>query len=67
MLRAIPFFFGGFSLRSAARNFAASVLDWQSRDAERQHLASLDDRLLTDIGLTRADVLAEIRKPFWRL
>lgn len=33
---------------------------------EREHLASFDDRMLQDIGLSRADVEREYRKPFWR-
>lgn len=67
MLRSLPLYFGTFGLRSSLRNGIATLLAWQNRDQERQHLASLDDRLLDDIGLNRADVLAEIRKPFWRL
>jgi uncharacterized protein YjiS (DUF1127 family) len=30
-------------------------------------LATLDDRLLADAGLTRADQDRECNKPFWRL
>ncbi len=36
------------------------------RDAlgrQRRALAELDDRMLDDIGLTRADVAAELRRP----
>lgn len=39
---------------------------WHQRTRQRTALAELDDRLLKDIGLTRADVAREIRKPFWR-
>ncbi len=39
---------------------------WQRRIIERQHLQSLDHRMLSDRGLTRADVAAEVRKPFWQ-
>ena len=42
------------------------LLDWQQRAAERHALRQLDDRMLKDIGLTRADIEAEARKPFWR-
>ena len=40
------------------------------REAWRRHrsrtlLASLDDHMLKDIGLTRADAEREAQKPFW--
>lgn len=35
------------------------------RTRQRRHLLQLDDRLLKDIGLTRADVAREAAKPFW--
>ena len=41
------------------------VLGWQDRAAQRHHLAGLDDRMLADMGLNRADVQREIQKPFW--
>lgn len=37
-----------------------------ARHRQRRDLAELDDRLLDDIGLTRADAKAECRKPPWR-
>jgi uncharacterized protein YjiS (DUF1127 family) len=40
---------------------------WHARRRERTHLASLDDRMLHDIGLTRADVERELSKPVWRI
>lgn len=33
---------------------------------QRQALSRLDDHLLKDIGISRADVEQEITKPFWR-
>ena len=39
---------------------------WAERAAERRHLAQLDDHLLRDIGLNRADVEGVTSKPFWR-
>lgn len=38
----------------------------RSRTRERQALAQLDDRLLSDIGITRCDAQREVEKPFWR-
>lgn len=49
---------------------AAKALDtlfaWQRRLSDRVALQSLDDRMLRDIGLSRADVEFESSKPFWR-
>jgi len=46
-----------------------SVLDllstWFERARQRRHLHALDDRMLKDIGLTRADVEFEAQKHFW--
>ncbi|MCA1908221.1 MAG: DUF1127 domain-containing protein [Magnetospirillum sp.] len=36
------------------------------RVQQRRALARLDDRLLADIGRSRAEISAEIDKPFWR-
>ena len=48
----------------------AGLLDgiaaWAERRRQRFALAALDDNLLRDIGLSRADVESEIEKPFWR-
>ena len=42
------------------------LLLWQERAAQRRRLGELDDRMLRDIGLDRADITHEITKPFWR-
>lgn len=59
-----------FSLMSAFVGFfsrlALLLLDWQGRANERHFLAALDDRALADMGLSRADVMRETAKPFWR-
>lgn len=39
---------------------------WQERVRQRHELSLLDDHILQDIGLTREQVEAEARKPFWR-
>ena len=44
----------------------ASVWTWQNRYNARQHMAMLDDRLLDDVGLTRADIDQVAERPFWR-
>jgi uncharacterized protein YjiS (DUF1127 family) len=43
------------------------LLTWHERARQRRQLLTLNDHMLRDIGLTRADVLAESSKPFWRL
>lgn len=42
------------------------VLIWFERMRQRQALLTLDDFVLKDIGLTRADVTREHDKPFWQ-
>jgi uncharacterized protein YjiS (DUF1127 family) len=54
-------------LRLSLGGFVDQVLSWHERARERQTLASLDERQLRDVGLTRSDVTNEIQKPFWRL
>ncbi len=54
------------SLADLARQPFAALLAWQARVSERAHLRALDDRLLKDMGLSRADVAREAAKPFWR-
>jgi uncharacterized protein YjiS (DUF1127 family) len=56
--------------RKAQGGLVARVVDlmltWSDRMRQRRHLAELDDRLLQDIGISRADIEAEISRPFWR-
>lgn len=42
------------------------LLTWRERSRQRSELASHGDAILKDLGLSRADVEAECRKPFWR-
>lgn len=49
------------------RRAADLLLTWHERARQRRQLRTLSDHILRDIGLTRADVLAETSKPFWRL
>lgn len=44
----------------------ALLLVWGERIRQRQSLAGMDKRLLSDIGLTPAEAASEYRKPFWR-
>ena len=56
--------FGEFLLEAVARALR-TLLTWQERDQQRRALAQLDARMLKDIGLSRAEVVLELRKPFW--
>ena len=47
-------------------NATDTVLDWQDRARQRHRLGEMDDHLLRDIGLSRADLEHEVAKPFWR-
>ena len=49
-----------------ARRALDTVLMWQERERQRRQLMSLDARILTDMGMSRADAVAEYDKPFWR-
>ena len=56
------------SLRTVLWSLVVGAIDsfvaWQERARQRHHLSGLDDRLLKDMGLSRADVENEINKPF---
>ena len=58
------------SERSRAPGLIAGAFEtallWFTRRRERRDLASLNARMLSDVGLTRADVEREYRKPFWQ-
>lgn len=41
----------------------APIKRWRERSAQRNALASLDPRMLQDIGITQADVWRELRGP----
>jgi uncharacterized protein YjiS (DUF1127 family) len=47
-------------------DFAAYVFSILSRRQQRRDLRELDDRQLHDVGITRAQVERESRKPFWK-
>ena len=43
-----------------------AVVQWHQRSRQRRALLALDQRMLEDIGLTRAKAEEEAAKPFWR-
>jgi uncharacterized protein YjiS (DUF1127 family) len=54
------------SWRDIAHAALRLIATWRARSRQRQALASLDDRLLRDIGITRGQAEHECSKPFWR-
>ena len=52
-------------VRDAAALFEA-VAGYSERARERDALCTLDDRMIKDIGISRADIWLECSKPFWR-
>ncbi len=55
----------GKILLEAATRAVRTLLTWQERDQQRRALAQLDARMRKDVGLSRAEVDLELRKPFW--
>ncbi len=56
----------GGAVRNWIQNGVATAFGWWDRARQRHHLLQLDDRLLKDVGLTRAGVEREAAKPFWK-
>jgi uncharacterized protein YjiS (DUF1127 family) len=52
------------AVRQATRALAM-LLYWHDISRERRALLGLDDRMLRDIGITRADAEQEAGRPFW--
>ena len=44
----------------------ATLREWRRRRAERRELASLDERMLRDVGLDPGTVYYEASQSFWR-
>ncbi len=43
-----------------------TIRSWAARRRQRRALLELDDSLLRDIGVSRADASEEAAKPFWK-
>jgi uncharacterized protein YjiS (DUF1127 family) len=61
-LRRSDTLFGG----SCLRNVPAVMRTWVARSRERRALSQLDDQVLADIGISRAEAWLEARKWFWQ-
>lgn len=53
-------------LATRLRGVLATIEFWRERARQRRRLARLDDRMLADIGVTRAQARREARKWFWQ-
>jgi uncharacterized protein YjiS (DUF1127 family) len=53
-------------LRRRADRLRCILGSWQARARQRRQLRELDDRLLADIGISRAAAQAAGRTPCWR-
>jgi uncharacterized protein YjiS (DUF1127 family) len=54
------------TIRSLLSKLWLLLETWYDRHTIRGQLAKFDERQLKDIGISRVDVLREVRKPFWR-
>ena len=54
------------SIRVRLRVALARLWEWYEVYCQRRALLGLDDAMLKDIGISRADALREGSKPFWR-
>ena len=53
------------SISTAAWRLALWIVRCVDRSRQRAQLSDLDERLLEDIGVTRAEAKREAEKPFW--
>jgi uncharacterized protein YjiS (DUF1127 family) len=51
---------------AAAGRVFAMLRQWRRRARDRADLAALDDRMIADIGISRAEAEFLGNKPFWR-
>ena len=51
---------------NAASRLFGELREWRRRSKGRAQLATLDDLMLKDIGISRADAEFLANKPFWR-
>jgi uncharacterized protein YjiS (DUF1127 family) len=52
-------------LRAAGARLVLALLQWHDVARQRRRLLAMDDRMLKDIGITRADAWQEGTRPFW--
>ncbi len=55
----------GYTFSSTFKAVVTVLALWIERYEQRRHLAELDDRMLSDIGVSRGDARVEADKRFW--
>lgn len=50
---------------SILKRIGNTIIRWDQLSEQRRQLAEMDDRLLSDIGLSRADVSRMTNRRFW--
>jgi uncharacterized protein YjiS (DUF1127 family) len=51
---------------TALKGARGAFRTWRQRSRERAQLGALSDRMLGDIGISRADAIFLSNKPFWK-
>lgn len=54
------------SLRNSFKRLWLRLENWLDKRHQRRMLSQLDDHMLKDIGISRADAVRESRKAFWK-
>lgn len=54
------------ALELLADSLIRHILTWRERVRQRRALAAVDDWVLKDMGVSRADAMSECDKAFWR-
>jgi len=62
----LPFHHVVHGCSSVLQAMAIEIVMLQRLSRERARLAEMDQAALNDIGLTYADMMAELEKPVWR-
>ena len=55
-----------YQAQASLHQLLATVAVWRRRIREREQLARFSERDLHDIGMSRATLYSELRKPFWQ-
>ncbi|MBF6624955.1 MAG: hypothetical protein B7Z23_01505 [Pseudomonadales bacterium 32-61-5] len=66
MDRALPRILSLRTSRDTLASLKQLLRLWRQRIRTRRQLATLDDRLLADTGISHSDRMVELNKPFWR-